>query len=178
MGKGYAQKLWDDCQRDYESGFDYSIAELSRMHPPLKQSAIRRHAKLHGWQRGRLAGQVKMERDKKTVEKFADLGLPEEDVLRRVIEGIKTGDEAVNAVKSMLERAAEEPGGAEEKLMSPGVQRIVRDMFNDMNVRFKYIQEYNRMVGGYAPLKRDVTAHGEGVNVPILIFPDNRRADN
>lgn len=176
MGKGYSQKIWDACRRDYESGFDYSLAELSRMHPPLKDSAIRRHAKLHGWERGRLAGEVKMQLEKKTIDRFAALGLPQEEVLKRVIEGIQTGDEAVRAVKAMLERCSEDPN--EESLLSSGVQRMVRDMFNDMNVRFKYIQEYNRMVGGYAPLKRDITTAGESVNAPLLIFPDNQRKDS
>lgn len=94
---------------------------------------------------------------------FEAVGLTGEVVARKIAEGIslaeKTQEEVLAYVKALQD--------GEEELNSSVVKQLAKmcaKLVDDRHLTLKYIQEYNRMVGAHAPVKKaidvDVTPAG------------------
>ena len=124
-------------QVDYEAGIQLKdIAKRYNVSVP----AVSKHIKKGNWQRGILDKKIAEVTERNIIEKFAEIGLTQKKIMQKICDGL-------DATKVFYTK----DGGRVEE--------------DDHVARVRYIQEYNKMVGGYAVEKKEVDLKGIVLNV-------------
>lgn len=163
----YSAVLWAKCKAAYEMGT--SVADISKKY---KISAVTIHKRVANkkWKKGRLADQIEEKIMGDTEKMFVKAGMPKAKLVQRIVEGIEHGQQLTERVVKLFQEADSAEGVMDEKVID-----MVKRMYNDRRIQLSYIQELNKMVGNYAPIKKDITSGGKDIQRPLLILPDNQR---
>ena len=99
----YSAKTWQLLKNLYSSGAYSSIPELlenctkSGIKCP-SESAVKKRAALENWDKHELAAEIKRSIREETVSLFAEFGMPHREVVRRVADGCRAGEELSSMV--------------------------------------------------------------------------------
>ena len=164
----YSSVLWAKAKADYETG-KFSVAQLSKKYR-ISEATIWKRISVKKWEKGRLAEKIEDKIMGETEKMFVKAGMPKQELVSQIVEGIKHGQLLTSRVLKLFEEA-----NSTEDVMSDNVIDMVKRMYNDRRTQLAFIQELNKMVGNYAPIKKDITSGGKDISRPLLILPDNQR---
>jgi len=160
----YSLRVWANVRAQYETG-KFSLKELSDIFG-IKEPTIRYQQEHQGWIKGRVAANLAMRINESTLDCFIRLGMPPEKVNKRVLEGIET---STDSIIKIADRLKEIQSGESTTEILKKIGSIVKDLAEFKRISLLYIQEYNKMIGNYAPAKSEVTVH------PLI--PENLNRD-
>ena len=123
----FSLKTWAKVRKDYERGI--SIPALAEKYT-ISIPAIKLRS--NQWEKGKLLPVIEKRIEEGIVEKFTKIGMPLDRVIECIAGGIEEPQRVVFEGKGDQMIATPEP---------------------DYPTRLKYIQEYNKMTGSYAPEK-------------------------
>ena len=164
----YSSITWAKARADYEGG-KYSAAQLSKKYR-ISEATIWKRIASKKWKKGKLAEQVEDKILTETEKMFVKAGMPKQELVNQIVEGIKHGQLLTSRVLKLFENAQ-----STEDVMNENTIDMVKRMYNDRRTQLNFIQELNKMVGNYAPIKKDITTGGHEIQRPLLILPDNQR---
>lgn len=130
----YPEKTWAKVKADYLTG-NFSVEELQKKYGISTATIDKRMKKDGNWIKGKLKEKIQEKVEERTIDIFTRLGMPPEKIVQKVIEGM-------NANKTYIK------GNGEEAFI---------EVEEDHNTRHKFVQEANKMTGGYAPEKIEET---------------------
>lgn len=165
----YSLKIWQNVRAQYETG-QYTIDELQKMFG-ISRDSIQYQSNHQGWIKGKKSETIIRRIQENTLERFARLGMPPDKVAQRVLEGIECTTDTIKKIADRLKEIEVDDLPAQKILQKIG--SIIKDLAEFKKVSLLYIQEYNRMIGGYAPTKTEIT----GANGSPLI-PDKMTKDD
>jgi len=122
-------KTWAKIKTEYETG-NYSTVQLAKKWQ-ISDQAVRKHIRDEKWKKGQLKPIIESKIQKTMVEKFAEIGLTPEKVMRVV-------DEGVHADKTII--------------VGSGDQAMA-DIIPDWQARDRFVTQYYKLTGGYAAEK-------------------------
>lgn len=139
----------------------------------VSNSAFYKVARQKGWKRGDMLKEAKeLAKDKMLgalVDEFVKQGMPPQTVVVKVIDGMNFGENLTRRVVEVMNQAE----SAES--LNPALIEDMRRVIDDLQVRLRYIQEYNKMCGLYP---KDPAGPGVAVSGgTVLILPDNGRVN-
>jgi len=130
----YPAETWAKVKTDYETG-NYSVLQLAKKYS-ISKKAIDKHLKEEGWVKGELKKTIQKKIEESTLELFVKRGMPRERIVELVVKG-------------MIEPDMIKFEGKGDQMMATPVP--------DWKTRKDYIQEANKMTGGYAAEKKEIT---------------------
>lgn len=165
----YSLKVWDNVRSQYETG-QFSVKDLSKLFG-IAATTIQYQLDHHRWIKGKTSGAIALRIQESTLDRFTRLGMPPDKVAQRVLEGIECTTDTIKKIADRLKEIEVDDLPAQKILQKIG--SIIKDLAEFKKVSLLYIQEYNRMIGGYAPTKTEIT----GANGSPLI-PDKMTKDD
>lgn len=138
----YSTKIWAKCKCDYETG-NFSVKKLWKKHG-ISTATIENKIAKEKWIKGRLKEKI----EKSTEQMFVDAGMPKEKVLTLIVEGM------TEPKKLIFE------GKGDQMICTPE---------KDYKTASDYIKEYNKMTGGYAPEKKEITLPNVPTTLEVII---------
>jgi uncharacterized protein YlzI (FlbEa/FlbD family) len=160
----YSLRVWANVRAQYETG-SFTIDELQKLFG-ISRNTIQFQCIKNGWVKGKTAPTVAYRINESTLDCFIRLGMPPEKVNQRVLEGIESSTDTIIKIADRLKEIQAE-ATTEEVLKK--ISSIIKDLAEFKRISLLYIQEYNKMIGNYAPTKSEVTVH------PLI--PDNLSRD-
>ena len=128
----YSAEKWAEAKSLYESG-NHTIDTLNK-ETGISIQAIKKRIITHGWEKGKNSQIIDKIVEESTIEMFARLGLPKERVLKKIAEGME----------------------ATKLLISGNKEEAFAEVVPDHQAIEKYITQYNKMCGQYAPEKQEI----------------------
>jgi hypothetical protein len=148
----YKPEIWAMMRGLYESGTFKSIEDLQKSCKKSfngrvpSVSALQKKAISENWDKKK-SNPEKSEAVRKTyAEMFTQLGINDEKIVALTIQGICAGEDLAQKI---LDRCAEEG----PNVLDPGYALMVKDFHVNLGTRLKYLQEYHKLCGSYAPEK-------------------------
>ena len=160
----YTLRVWANIRAQYETG-KFTIDELQKLFG-ISRNTIQFQCIKNGWVKGKTAETIAYRINESTLDCFVRLGMPPEKVNQRVLEGIETSTDSIIKIADRL-KEIQADATTEEILKKIG--SIIKDLAEFKRISLLYIQEYNKMIGNYAPAKSEVTVH------PLI--PENLNRD-
>ena len=134
--KKHSAKKWARVKLDWDSG-QFTARALAKKHG-LPLSTISSKICREKWSKGKdiekLSGSIAV----RNLERFARAGMARQDAINLVVEGMTKPESLIFE------------GKGENMLATP---------VPDYKTRLQYLQEYNKMVGNYAPMEKEVDKH-------------------
>lgn len=165
----YSLKIWQNVRAQYETG-QFSVKDLSKLFG-IAATTIQYQLDHQKWIKGKTSGAIALRIQESTIDRFTRLGMPPDKVAQRVLEGIECTTDTIKKIADRLKEIEVDDLPAQKILQKIG--SIIKDLAEFKKVSLLYIQEYNRMIGGYAPTKSEIT----GANGSPLI-PDKMSKDD
>lgn len=156
----YSLKVWANVRAQYETG-KFTIDELQKLFG-ISRNTIQFQCIKNNWIKGKTADTIAYRINESTLDCFVRLGMPPEKVAQRVLEGIECTTDTTIKIADRL-KSIQADATTEEILKK--ISSIIKDLAEFKRVSLLYIQEYNKMIGNYAPTKTEVAVH------PLI--PDN-----
>ena len=160
----YPPELWTNIETLYRSGqfngVDSLLVYCKKTFPDVPtKSAVQKHFIRDGIKRGdnKVSGALKAEIEKRSIDMFADLGMPKEEVMRLIIEGM-------TCARGYKEKLLSEIKAAIASGVSPITEATVHavdSLFNRMSMAHPWIRTYMDWTGVAAPKKVDLSNKGE-----------------
>ena len=160
----YSLRVWANVRAQYETG-KFTIDELQKLFG-ISRNTIQFQCIKNGWVKGKTAETIAYRINESTLDCFVRLGMPPEKVNQRVLEGIESSTDSIIKIADRL-KEIQADATTEEILKKIG--SIIKDLAEFKRISLLYIQEYNKMIGNYAPAKSEVTVH------PLI--PENLNRD-
>lgn len=176
----YTAKQWAAARADYETG-NFTVAQISKMHGMHTRTIDGRLSK-ENWIKGKNRPIIEKSISDKNIALFANLGMPQEKVAKKIVEGIYCDEISLEKLAEYI--AIHHPKNKDEENgpkndytdFDKHVINLVKNFVGDKYLSLRYIQELNKMCGSYAPLKKDITSDGNQIVNPVKIYlPDNGR---
>lgn len=148
----YDVKTWAKAKADYETG-DFSVEKLGKKWG-ISDTAIENKIADEGWIKGKNKEKIEMGIAERNIAMFAKLGMTQEKVAEKMLEGILLPEATEKKLAELLKNSDEEEK-AEDYYKN--LTAIVKQLVNDRYLSLKYIQELNKMCGTLAPFKKELT---------------------
>lgn len=155
---GYGAWKWKQLKAEYENS-DITIMALAKKHK-LSRVQLQNTKKLEGWTKFSYETKVEEHTQNLTAKKFAMLGVAKEDVLIKIREGIFLPEETEKKIAERILELATRSEDGEETIDHMVIEQfcaMLKKLSDDKKLSLEYIKEYNKMTGGYAPVKKEVT---------------------
>jgi hypothetical protein len=157
----YSPQTWALIQTLYETG---KFKSLKRLHVHCSKiltecptlSSIEKHCADDGWQKFGLKEHVEGEIRKTTIEKFAELGMPEERVFKLVIDGLTCGEAEIEKIGNIVAESV----GRRLDVTGPEVAAALKKYTKSLELQRTYIDLWAKLTGKTAPIRMDHTSKG------------------
>jgi hypothetical protein len=172
----YPEELWHTIESLYRTGQFTSIANLHKhcsatfpKYPGV--DAIKQRFAKHNIRRGdKLAPLIAEEIEKRTVDMFADLGMPKERVMNIIIDGLSCAD----GVKEKLIAMVREAIANHEAPVTETTVHVIEILFSRIGFAHGFVKTYLEWTGIAAPKKIDHSNKGEPFAAPSYTsLPDD-----
>jgi len=152
----YDVTTWAKAKAYYETG-NYSIPEVGEKLGIL-HTAIENKIAQEGWIKGKNKEKIEAGIAERNIEMFAKLGMTQENVAEKIIEGVFLPDATAKKLAEYIQNNnPENEEGEKNDDYFKQMAVIVKEMVNDKYLSLKYIQEFNKMCGTLAPFKKELT---------------------
>jgi hypothetical protein len=152
-GKQYTTKQRGHAKALYETG-NYSALDLAEK-LRISQRSIEGWIAKYGWQKGRLAPRIEMAQAERTVQMYADAGLPRPERVKRQVDLVNLLGVLTQAVSDAAQKFAEEPGAA----TMAAQQTAERNLVQVARIVQAALTDIKKECGEYAPEKREEVPH-------------------
>ena len=129
----YSTDKWAKVKADYLTG-NFSYDDLSEKYR-ISEPCIRKRSKSDGWVKGELKEKIQKKIEESTLEAFARIGLTKDKVLKTILAGFE----------------------ADKVVITGGKDDAFAEVVPDHMAIDKYITQYNKMTGQYAPEKKEIS---------------------
>lgn len=160
----FSAKCWADIRAWFESGQFRNVAEIQEKckkrygKTPIERS-IYAHSEKEGWKKGSLKPEIEKKAQGYTIELFAKYGITSESIAQKLQQGINLPEESMKTIINQVQKISEEGPGPDNMKM---LLDMVRNYLSDHRTALEYMKEYHKIVGSYAPIKREHTGKDGG----------------
>jgi len=149
----YPATTWAKVKADYETG-DYSVDKLHQKHTISREAIITKMVRKK-WEKGKNAPIIQQTIAEKNIAMFAKLGMTTEDLAQKLINGLNTQEKAAKEIA--------------EKINNSDVDiemytKLIPQILDDRKISLEYAKEIIKMIGVYAPAKKE-TEHSGSINM-------------
>lgn len=160
----YSAKCWADIRAWFESGQFKSVEEIQKKTQKKygkapKPDTIYRVAERENWKKAALKPEIEKKAQGYTVELFAKYGITSESIAQKLQQGINLPEESMREIIKHV-RKVEEEGPDKDNITM--LYNLVKNYLSDHRTALEYMKEYHKIVGSYAPVKREHTGKDGG----------------
>ena len=167
-GNRYTVKEWAKWKADYESGKYESLQELRKscvkagIKAPSHRAFQERAAKEH-WDKNKNQEILQKTIADKNIQLFAELGKTTKDFAGRVINGAFQDKVAIRDLRDRIQKVLEAVDPNEPTTITFAVNEIIelwKECGDTSGKCLGWVQEANKLMGTYAPTKKELTGPG------------------
>ncbi len=140
----YSAKTWALVKVDYESG-DYSVDKLHQKHTISREAIITRMVR-EKWEKGKNAAIIEKTIAEKNIALFAKLGMTQEVLAKKLIEGVNIPEATTTKLVEMLK---------DDDMDMDFITKVVPQLVDDRKLALEYMKEIIKLFGTHAPIKRE-----------------------
>jgi hypothetical protein len=127
-------------------------------------SAFEKHSSQDGWEKSSATVEIQDKIYKTTTETFAELGMPKEEVLRNVIDMVRSGSDTIERMVARINARAKK---GKDRLIDERELKELKNHVSNFKIRKDGIELYLKLTGESAPVKVDHTSKGD--RIPSVI---------
>lgn len=151
-----------EIQDRYEGG-TLTIAEIAARYAVDKR-ALEFWADRYGWLYGRRASLQRIQTVEEKLTEAARMGFGFERRLQKLIDGANVSEKSMETIITALKRMVVKGEEPDEEARTM-VQQVVARYLDDKRLELSYMQELAKVLGDYAPVRRELTGKG---GTPLL----------
>ncbi|MBD3397118.1 MAG: hypothetical protein GF418_15970 [Chitinivibrionales bacterium] len=168
----YGTEVRSQAKALYETG-NYSAKEVAaklrkkcEKSSRLTERCIQSWIEKYDWKKGALEPTIQQRTEQSIIGLFAELGMPPDEVVKRVIEGIHAGADVVEKILAI----ATEQSKNGELPVNLELLELLKGYGAHLNTRAKFIELWAKLTGSFAPT--DVNLKASDARISAEPSPD------